>query len=32
LKTVYDPAKRVYKNVPVAVQPKKWDAQPTADQ
>jgi hypothetical protein len=23
LKTVYDPAKRVYKNVPVAVQPKK---------
>jgi hypothetical protein len=23
LKTVYDPAKRVYKNVPTAVQPKK---------
>ena len=23
LKTVYDPAKRVYRNVPTAVQPKK---------
>jgi hypothetical protein len=23
LKTVYDPEKRVYRNVPVAVQPKK---------
>jgi hypothetical protein len=23
LKTVYDPARRVYKNVPTAVQPKK---------
>jgi hypothetical protein len=25
LKTVYDPAKRVYRNVPTAVQPKKWE-------
>jgi hypothetical protein len=24
MKTVYDPTKRVYKNVPTAVQPKKW--------
>ena len=24
MKTVWDPAKRVYKNVPTAVQPKKW--------
>jgi hypothetical protein len=24
LKTVWDPARRVYKNVPTAVQPKKW--------
>jgi len=23
MKTVYDPAKRVYRNVPTAVQPKK---------
>jgi hypothetical protein len=22
---VYDPAKRVYKNVPTAIQPKKWE-------
>ena len=25
LKTVYDPAKRVYRNMPTAVQPKKWE-------
>ena len=25
LKTVYDPQKRVYRNVPTAVQPKKWE-------
>jgi hypothetical protein len=24
MKTVWDPTKRVYRNVPVAVQPKKW--------
>jgi hypothetical protein len=22
---VYDPAKRVYRNMPTAVQPKKWE-------
>jgi hypothetical protein len=26
---VYDPDKRVYKNVPTAVQPKKWEPQQT---
>ena len=25
LKTVYDPNKRVYRNMPTAVQPKKWE-------
>jgi hypothetical protein len=25
MKTVYDPKKRVYRNVPTAVQPKKWE-------
>jgi hypothetical protein len=24
MKTVYDPAKRQYRNMPTAVQPKKW--------
>ena len=25
LKTVYDPNRRVYRNMPTAVQPKKWE-------
>jgi hypothetical protein len=25
MKTVYDPNRRVYKNVPTAVQPKRWE-------
>jgi hypothetical protein len=33
LKTQYDPAKRVYRNMPTAVQPRKWqDEQQTAEQ
>jgi hypothetical protein len=24
MKTVYDPNKRVYRNIPTAVQPRKW--------
>jgi hypothetical protein len=25
MKTVYDPARRQYRNMPTAVQPKKWE-------
>jgi hypothetical protein len=33
LKTVYDPNKRVYRNMPTAVQPRKWqDAHPPVAQ